>query len=102
MMLIGKRDVRSQNSWMHNTPKHRDPRRRQRALLNPKDAAVIGVDDGEPVRITSATGTGVVPVAISDEVAPGAVTVPHGWGHRDAGWKTANEAGGTNVNTDKA
>ena len=99
MMLIGKRDVRSQNSWMHNTPKHRDPRRRQRALVNPKDAAVLGIDDGESVRITSATGTGVVPVAITDDVAPGTVAVPHGWGHHDAGWKTANEAGGMNVNT---
>ena len=99
MLLIGKRDVRSQNSWMHNTPKHRDPRRRQRGLLNPKDAAALGIDDGGPVRIVSATGTGVVPVSISDEVAPGTVAVPHGWGHHDAGWRTANEAGGMNVNT---
>ena len=98
MLLIGKRDVRSQNSWMHNTPKHRDPRRRQRGLINPKDAAVLGISDGAPVRITSATGTGVVPVQFSDEVAPGTVAVPHGWGHHDAGWKTANEAGGMNVN----
>ena len=73
--------------------------RRQRALVNPKDAAVLGIDDGEPVRITSATGTGVVPVAITDDVAPGTVAVPHGWGHHDAGGKTANEAGGMNVNT---
>jgi formate dehydrogenase len=99
MLLIGKRDVRSQNSWMHNTPKHRDPRRRQRSLINPKDAAALGIDDGDPVRITSATGTGVVPAQISDEVAPGTVAVPHGWGHHDAGWKTANHAGGMNVNT---
>jgi len=98
MLLIGKRDVRSQNSWMHNTPKHRDPRRRQHGLVNPKDAAVLGINDGEPVRITSATGTGVVPVQISDEVAPGTIAVPHGWGHHDAGWRTANEAGGMNVN----
>ncbi len=98
IMLIGKRDVRSQNSWMHNTPKHRDTSRRQRALINPKDAAALGVNDGEPMRITSATGTGVVPVQVTDEVAPGTVAVPHGWGHHDAGWKTANEAGGMNVN----
>jgi formate dehydrogenase len=84
---------------MHNTPKHRDPRRRQRSLINPKDAAALGIDDGDPVRITSATGTGVVPAQISDEVAPGTVAVPHGWGHHDAGWKTANHAGGMNVNT---
>lgn len=98
MLLIGKRDVRSHNSWMHNTPKHRDPRRRQRGLVNPKDAAVLGIADGEPVRITSATGSGVIPVQISDEVAPGTVAVPHGWGHHDAGWQTANAAGGMNVN----
>ena len=99
MLMIGKRDVRSQNSWMHNTPKHRDPHRRQRSLINPKDAAALAIDDGDPVRITSATGTGVVAALISDEVAPGTVAVPHGWGHHDAGWKTANEAGGMNVNT---
>jgi anaerobic selenocysteine-containing dehydrogenase len=98
MLLIGKRDVRSHNSWMHNTPKHRDPHRRQRGLMNPKDAAGLGIADGDSVRITSATGTDVVPVQISDEVAPGTVAVPHGWGHRDAGWQTANEAGGMNVN----
>lgn len=98
MLLIGKRDVRSQNSWMHNTPKHRDPRRRQRGLLNPKDAATLGVADGEAVRIVSATGSGVIPVTISDEVGPGTIAVPHGWGHRDAGWRIANAAGGMNVN----
>lgn len=99
MMLIGKRDVRSQNSWMHNTPKHRDTSRWQRGLVNPKDAATVDIADGDPVRIISATGAGVVPIHISDEVAPGTVAVPHGWGHHDAGWKTANAAGGMNVNT---
>ena len=98
MLLIGKRDVRSHNSWMHNTPKHRDARRRQRGLVNPKDAATLGITDGDPVRIISATGSGVIPVQFSDEVAPGTFAVPHGWGHHDAGWRIANAAGGMNVN----
>jgi formate dehydrogenase len=98
VMLIGKRDVRSQNSWMHNTPKHRDARRRQRALISPKDAADLGIDDGDSVRIVSMNGTLEVPVEVTDEVGTGTIAVPHGWGHRGGGWHVANAAGGSNVN----
>lgn len=98
LLLIGQREIRTHNSWMHNTPKHRDPRRRQRALLNPKDAAAVGIADGDAVRIVSPSGEGVIPVQLSEDVSPGTVAVPHGWGHRDAGWQIANAAGGTNVN----
>lgn len=96
--LIGRREIRTHNSWMHNTPKHRDPKRRQRALVNPKDAAELGITEGDLVRIVSVTGEGEVPASLSEDVGPGTVAVPHGWGHRDAGWRTANAAGGTNVN----
>jgi formate dehydrogenase len=98
VLLIGKRDVRSQNSWMHNTPKHRDERRRQRALISPKDAAELGVEDGGLVRVVAAKGAIEVPVTVTDEVGTGTIAVPHGWGHRDAGWQIANAAGGVNVN----
>ncbi|HJR88606.1 MAG TPA: molybdopterin dinucleotide binding domain-containing protein, partial [Aeromicrobium sp.] len=98
VMLIGKRDVRSQNSWMHNTPKHRDAQRRQRALISPKDAAELGIDDGDSVRIISVDGVLEVPVHVTDDVGTGTIAVPHGWGHRGGGWTVANAAGGVNIN----
>lgn len=98
LLMIGRRDVRSQNSWMHNTPKHEDSRRRQRALVHPKDAAEIGVADGDLVRVSSASGTIELPAEVTDDICQGTVAVPHGWGHRKGGWKIANRAGGANVN----
>jgi anaerobic selenocysteine-containing dehydrogenase len=98
LLLIGRRDVRSHNSWMHNTPKHRDPERRQLAMVHPKDAAEIGLSDGELVRVSTAKGAIEVPARVTDEVVQGCIAVPHGWGHRDAGWQIANAAGGANVN----
>ena len=98
LLMIGRRDVRSHNSWMHNTPKHEDPRRRQRALVHPKDAAEIGIADGDLVRVLSASGAIELPAEVTDEIGQGTIAVPHGWGHRKGGWKIANRAGGANVN----
>jgi formate dehydrogenase len=98
LLMIGRREVRSHNSWLHNTPRFRDATRRHRALVNPVDAAAIGVADGGPARVVSARGAIELPVELSEDVAPGTIAVPHGWGHRGAGWQTANEAGGANVN----
>jgi anaerobic selenocysteine-containing dehydrogenase len=98
LLMIGRREIRSQNSWMHNTPRFRDGARRQRALVNPADARACGVADGDLVRIVSAHGAIELPAELSDDVGCGTVAVPHGWGHRAAGWQTANVAGGANVN----
>lgn len=98
LLMIGRREVRSHNSWMHNTPRFRDGTRRHRALVNRVDALSAGVADGETVRIVSAEGSIEVPVEFSDDLAPGTVAVPHGWGHAGGGWQTANAAGGANVN----
>jgi formate dehydrogenase len=96
--MIGRREVRSHNSWLHNTPKFRDGTRRHRALVNPADADAIGAADGATVRVVSARGYIEVPIELSEDVAAGTIAVPHGWGHRGAGWQTANAAGGANVN----
>ncbi len=98
LRMIGRREVRSHNSWLHNNPKFRDPSRRQRALVNPADAAALGLAAGDSVRVVSARGAIEVPAEITGDVGPGTVAVPHGWGHRDAGWTIANAAGGANVN----
>jgi formate dehydrogenase len=83
---------------MHNTPRFRDGARQHRALVSPADAAELGVADGATVRIVSARGAIEIAIELTDDVAAGTIAVPHGWGHRDAGWQTANAAGGANVN----
>jgi anaerobic selenocysteine-containing dehydrogenase len=99
LLMIGRREVRSHNSWMHNTPRFRDEARRHRALVNPVDALVAGVANGDKVRIVSANGSIELPVEVTDDLAAGTVAVPHGWGHAGGGgWQTANSAGGANVN----
>ncbi|MFC5181340.1 molybdopterin-dependent oxidoreductase [Actinomadura harenae] len=97
LRLIGLREPRSHNSWMHNAPSLMRARR-QTARLNPRDAARHGLEDGALCEITSAHGTIRLPVTITDEITPGVVAVPHGWGHEGGGWRVANANGGVNVN----
>lgn len=98
LRLIGRRELWSHNSWMHNNPRFADPKRGQRALVNPADAASAGIADGAVARIVSPSGAIDVPVALTEDVMRGTVAVPQGWGHSDAGWRVANQAGGANVN----
>lgn len=97
LMAVGMREMRSQNSWMHNSPTLMKGDRRHRARVHPDDAAQAGVTDGAAVRITSAHGAIETEAHITDEVSRGTVAIPHGWGHR-GGWQLANRAGGANVN----
>ncbi len=97
LMAIGMREMRSQNSWMHNSPTLMKGDRRHRARVNPIDAAAANLSDGDPVRITSPHGAIETEVRITDEMAPGTVAIPHGWGHQ-GGWQLANRSGGANVN----
>jgi anaerobic selenocysteine-containing dehydrogenase len=86
MVMIGRRDVRSNNSWMHNLPLLAKGRFRCTALVNPTDANRFGLSDGGMARITSTAGhTVTAQVELSDTVMPGVVSLPHGWGHDAAG-----------------
>ncbi|HLI82040.1 MAG TPA: molybdopterin-dependent oxidoreductase [Candidatus Binataceae bacterium] len=81
MVLIGRRNLRTTNSFMHNLPalvKGRDVCTLQ---MSPDDARRIGLADGGAARITSRVGSVVAPVQISDDLMPGVVSLPHGWGH---------------------
>jgi anaerobic selenocysteine-containing dehydrogenase len=98
LRLIGLRELRSHNSWMHNAPLLMRGGRTHAARVHPDDAEQVGIGDGERGRISSAHGSIEIEVAVTDEVKPGTVAVPHGWGHRNGGWRVANEAGGANVN----
>jgi anaerobic selenocysteine-containing dehydrogenase len=98
LRLIGMRELRSHNSWMHNVPKLMAGDRVHAARVHPEDAAAHGIEDGAHVRVVSPGGAIELPAKVSDEVMPGVVAVPHGWGHRSPGWRTAASAGGANVN----
>ncbi len=100
LTLIGRRQLRSNNSWMHNSARLMKGADRCTALVHPDDAAARGVLDGQRVRISSAVGSIELPVTISDEMRPGVVSVPHGFGHRreGVGWRVAAEHAGVSVN----
>ncbi|MGI8663397.1 MAG: molybdopterin-dependent oxidoreductase [Acidimicrobiales bacterium] len=94
LRLIGRRESRSHNSWMHNVPS----RHTQAPLqMNPADAAARAIDDGDIVRVNSRDGALEVAVSVTDEIVAGTVTLSHGWGHQ-AGWTRANAKAGVNYN----
>lgn len=97
LRAIGIRETRSQNTWMHNSPTLMKGSLRQRARINPEDAARARLHDGGRVRIVSRQGQIETEVAITDEVDAGTIAVPQGWGHR-GGWQLANSVPGANVN----
>ena len=102
LRLIGMRELRSENSWMHNAPLLLRGGRGQRARMHPADAQPLGLADGDTVRIVSRHGAIELPVALTEDLKQGVVAVPHGWGHKGTGgWRRANGAapgGGVNVN----
>jgi anaerobic selenocysteine-containing dehydrogenase len=81
LVLVSRRHVRSNNSWMHNVPSLVTGRERCTLLIHPEDAAKAGVADGARAVIRSKAGEVVAPVELSDEMMPGVVCLPHGWGH---------------------
>ncbi|WP_084792626.1 molybdopterin-dependent oxidoreductase [Mycobacterium sp. E136] len=99
LRMIGLREPRSENSWMHNSPLLMRGDRRQHALMHVDDAAERDILDGDDVRISSPYGAITVSVSTTKDLVPGVVAVPHGWGHKGTGsWRLANRAGGANVN----
>ncbi|MGB0083855.1 MAG: molybdopterin-dependent oxidoreductase [Rhodomicrobiaceae bacterium] len=100
LLLIGRRDLRSSNSWMHNVEALVSGRERCVLLVHPRDAERVPVRDGEMAMLESRVHRGLVPVRISDEMSPGVVSLPHGWGHGEVGgWqKVAASHPGVSVN----
>jgi anaerobic selenocysteine-containing dehydrogenase len=85
LLLIGRRHVRSNNSWMHNYHRLVKGKPRHQLLMNPADLAQRGLADGQLVRVRSRVGVIEVEVAASDEMMAGVVSLPHGWGHARPG-----------------
>lgn len=82
-VLIGRRQLRSNNSWMHNIEVLVKGKERCTLLMNPDDAVTLGVEEGGEVAVTSDVGTVIAPVEVTGDMMVGVVSLPHGWGHDD-------------------
>ena len=104
LVIVGRRDVRSNNSWMHNLPLLAKGPFRCTALVHPQDAARLGLVDGAIARISSRNAAGQqrieAQVQLSETMMPGVVSLPHGWGHGQPGTRLslAAERPGANLN----
>jgi anaerobic selenocysteine-containing dehydrogenase len=85
LSLIGRRDLRSNNSWMHNSLRLVRGRNRCTLMIHPDDASERGVSNGETVAVESRVGQIELPAEVTDAVMPGVVSIPHGWGHAREG-----------------
>ncbi|WP_458242862.1 molybdopterin oxidoreductase family protein [Streptomyces sp. MAI_2237] len=100
LVLVGRRHLRSNNSWMHNVPALTGGSNRCTLHLHPEDAERLGVRDGDPVRVKGAGGEVTAPAEVTDAVRRGVVSLPHGWGHDRPGTRMSHAATdpGVNVN----
>jgi len=85
LQLIGRRDIRSNNSWMHNSPRLVKGKTRHQLLMHKDDLLERGISDGKSVRVRSDAGEILVEVKTSEELMPGVVCLPHGFGHQRNG-----------------
>lgn len=81
LRLVGRRHVRSNNSWMHNAPRLVKGKPRHQLLMHPADLAARGLTDGARVRVSSAVGSVETEVATCEDLMPGVACLPHGFGH---------------------
>ena len=100
LVVIGRRQLRSNNSWMHNLPVLAKGPYRCTALVHPLDAARLGLTDGAMAQMRNGARRIEVQVELSDQMMPGVVSVPHGWGHDLAGTQlaVASARPGANLN----
>jgi anaerobic selenocysteine-containing dehydrogenase len=100
LVLVGRRQLRSNNSWMHNLPALVKGKERCTMHVHPEDAQRLGLEDGRRALLRSAAGELEAPVEITDAIMPGVVSIPHGWGHDAAGvrLRVAAEHAGVNSN----
>ncbi len=100
LLLIGRRHIRSNNSWLHNSQRLVKGKSRCTLMLNPADAERLGIADGVSVRVRSRVAELDVVAEVTDELMPGVVSIPHGWGHDVPGirLRQAQQVAGVNTN----
>jgi len=100
LVLIGRRHLRSNNSWMHNSERLVKGPDRCTVMMHPTDAAARSLTDGAVARVSTKTGAIELSVEVTDTMMPGVVSVPHGWGHTRKGsrLRVAESVPGVSVN----
>ena len=100
VLLIGRRHVRSNNSWLHNSYRLVKGKPRCTLMLHPDTAAQYGIEDGQDVKVTSRVGSVIIVAEVTDELMPNVVSIPHGFGHGRKGvkQKIAQAHAGISVN----
>lgn len=100
LRLIGRRHVRDNNSWMHNVPRLVSGKPRCTLMMHPEDAQRLGLGEGQQAVVTSRVGEVQAPVQVTDEVMPGVVSLPHGYGHGRPGiqMQVAGAHAGVSIN----
>lgn len=98
--LIGRRHLRSNNSWMHNSQRLTKGKERCTVLMNVEDANQLKLENNEKVKVTSNVGQIILPVEFTDQMMTKVVSIPHGWGHHREGIKleTAQKHAGVSIN----
>ncbi|AOY88974.1 dehydrogenase [Marinobacter salinus] len=81
LLLIGRRHVRSNNSWMHNSQRLVKGKGRCTLMIHPRDASRLGLQASDSARISAQDRKIILPVEITEDLMPGVVSIPHGWGH---------------------
>jgi anaerobic selenocysteine-containing dehydrogenase len=100
LRLIGRRELRTNNSWMHNIPSLVAGRERCVLYVHPEDARAAGLVDGGLAILESRVHDGPVRIQVTDDIRPGVVSLPHGWGHApSAPWqRVASSRPGVSAN----
>ncbi len=100
MVLIGRRHLKTNNSWLHNSPRMVKGNNRCTLQLHPDDGKAHGIDHGDKVSVKSRVGQLTIEAEITDAIMPGVVSIPHGWGHNKKGIKlsVASQTPGVNTN----
>lgn len=99
-VLIGRRHLKSNNSWLHNSKRLMKGKSRCTAQINEKDAEALGIKNGNNITVTSRVGSVVVEAEITAKIMPGVISIPHGFGHNKKGIKLdiAEQHAGVNTN----
>ena len=100
LSLIGRRHLRSNNSWLHNSYRLVKGKNRCTLLMHPNDAGAQNFSNGDAVRVISKVGEIEIELQITDQIKPGVVSIPHGWGHHRQGTclSVAHKYAGVSIN----
>lgn len=97
--LIGQRQKRTHNTWLHNVPSFMEKSLTNKVSINTEDAARLGIEEGDTVEVKNKNGVIQIQANLTDTIMPGVISIPHGWGHnKKSGLNTAKKFPGVNVN----